>query len=75
VLILAFDYFQAGRHGALTEFYRWTTYTRRAAFGLTAVWVVLGQASPLLLGFVTVDLLGALWTMWALRREAQPNSS
>ena len=74
VLILAFYYFQAGRAGTLTDFYRWTTYTRPAAFGLTALWVLAGQASPLLLGFVIVDLLGALWTIWALRRDGPTRS-
>lgn len=73
VLILAFYYFQAGRLGTMTEFYRWTTYTRPAAFVLAVLWVLLGWASPLLIGFVTMDLLGALWTLWALRRdEAAP---
>ena len=71
VLILAFYYFQAGRLGTMTEFYRWTTYTRPAAFGLAVVWVLVGWAQPLLIGFVVMDLLGALWTLWALRRDAQ----
>lgn len=71
VLILAVYYFLAGRHGAMTDFYRWTTYTRPAAFVLVGVWVLIGWAPLALLGFVTVDLLGALWTLWGLRRNAQ----
>ncbi len=71
LLILAFYYFMAGRHGGMTEFYRWTTYTRSAAFVLSLGLVVSGQAPPVLMSFLLVDVLGALWTFLALRRDAQ----
>jgi hypothetical protein len=69
LLALGFYYFMAGRHGHMTDFYRWTTYTRPAAFLLGMVFVVTHQIKVLLLAFLGVDLLGALWTFLALRRD------
>jgi hypothetical protein len=74
LLILGFYYFMAGRHGGMTDFYRWTTYTRPAAFVIALLLVVTGQAPPLLIAFVMVDVLGAAWTFFALRQDAQARS-
>ncbi len=69
--LLAFYYFQAARAG-LTAFTRWTVIGRLGAgLGLAAL-VLAGQAGPGLLLLGGTDIAAALWTAWALRREAQP---
>jgi hypothetical protein len=67
-LLLAFYYIQAARTG-LTAFYRWTVYTRVAAFFFFTGFALAGLASPVLILLGGVDLVTALWTAWALRRE------
>lgn len=69
LLVVGFYYFMAGRHEAMTPFYRWTIYTRSLAFLVALVLVATGQAPPVLLLLVLVDVLGALWTWLALRRD------
>ena len=69
--LLAFYYFQAARAG-LAGFVRWTVYGRLGAGLGFAALVLAGQAGPGLLGLGLVDVAAALWTAWALRREAQP---
>jgi hypothetical protein len=70
-LLLAFYYFQAARAG-VEALVRWSVPGRVAvALGFAAL-VAAGQAGPMLIGLGLVDLAGALWTAWALRREAQP---
>lgn len=67
--LLAFYYIQAARAG-LTAFFQWTVYARAAVIIFFTVFVLLGWASPPLILFGVVDLLGALWTGWALRQSA-----
>ena len=69
LLYLAFYYFMAGRRGDMSDFYRWTTYTRPTAMLFALVFVLTKQVPPMLLAFVSVDVLGALWTWFALRNE------
>ena len=69
--LLAFYYFQAARSG-VAPLIRWSVLGRiGVALGFAAL-VFTGQAGPSLLGLGLVDAAGALWTAWALRREAQP---
>ncbi len=69
--LLAFYYFQAARSG-VAPLVRWSVPGRiGVALGFAAL-VATGQAGLSLLGLGLVDLAGALWTAWALRREAQP---
>ena len=72
LLYLAFYYFMAGRQGQMTDFYRWTTYTRPTALIFAIIFFVTGQVSWLLIPFVMIDLLGALWTHLALKKDARP---
>jgi hypothetical protein len=72
LLYLAFYYFMAGRQGQMTDFYRWTTYTRPTALMFAIIFFVTGQVSWLLIPFVMIDLLGALWTHLALKKDAGP---
>lgn len=71
VLCLAFYYNQAARRG-LTDFLQWTVYVRCFVFFSFVVFVVLGLVQPPLALFGVIDLLGAAWTLLALR---QPRSA
>ena len=66
LLFLAFYYIQAARKG-MTDFFQWTVYVRSTVIVFFAVFVLLGFASPPLILFGVVDLLGAIWTGLALR--------
>ncbi len=66
VLFLGFYYTQAARK-EMTDFFRWTGYVRSTVIVFFAAFVLLGLASPPLILFGAVDLLGAIWTGLALR--------
>ena len=68
VLCLSFYYVQAARHG-LTTFIRWTVWARAAVIFFFAAFVLLVSAPKALLLFGLVDLLAALWTWLALRKD------
>jgi ABC-type transport system involved in multi-copper enzyme maturation permease subunit len=68
-LVLSFFYIQSAR-GEVEVFFRWTLVTRLAAFLLFPVLVVLDLAEPVLILTGLADLLGAIWTGWALRTGA-----
>jgi hypothetical protein len=50
-------------------FFRATLIARLMFFSGVILFVILGWASPLLILFGLVDLVGAGWTWWALRAE------
>jgi len=66
LLYLGFYYTQAARK-EMTDFFRWTVYTRSTVIVFFAAFVLLGFANPPLIMFGVVDLLGAIWTGLALR--------
>ncbi len=66
VLFLGFYYTQAARK-EMTDFFRWTMYVRSTVIVFFVAFVLLGFASPPLVLFGVVDLLGAIWTGLALR--------
>lgn len=65
---LGFYYIQAARKG-ITDFFRWTVYTRSTVIVFAIAFVLLGFARPPLIMFALIDLLGAIWTGLALRSE------
>jgi hypothetical protein len=67
-LVLAFYYIQAGRAN-LRSFAEWTVPARVTVFLFFTGFVVLGWVGPIMIMLGSVDLLGALWTGWALRTE------
>lgn len=67
--ILAFFSFMAART-ANAEYMRWSVVGRGAVPFFLSAFVLLGWAGPALLPFGFVDLAAALWTHWALRRDA-----
>ena len=66
LLILAYYYVQAARN-ELKSLFRWTVHARSLVVVVFIIFVALGLAKPMLIMFGVVDLLGALWTGWALR--------
>ena len=64
--ILGYYHIRAARSG-LTAFYPWTIHGRAFAVLCIVAFVVLNLAPPMLLLFAAFDLLGGLWTWWALR--------
>ena len=68
LVYLGFYYTQAARK-EMTDFFRWTVYTRSTVIVFFAAFVLLGFARPPLVMFGVIDLLGAIWTGLALRSE------
>lgn len=66
VLFIAFYYIQAARQ-EMTEFIKLTVYPRSFLILFFIAFVLLGLARPALILFGMVDLLGAIWTVLALR--------
>lgn len=67
-LVLAFYYIQAARTN-LHSFAEWTVPARVTVFLFFTGFVLLGWVGPIMIGLGLVDLLGAVWTCWALRAE------
>src|SRR5437667_9456858 len=71
VLCLSFYYVQTARN-ELTIFIRWTVWTRLAVIVFFAAFVLLLSAPKALLLFGLIDLLSAIWTLFALKRDIVP---
>ena len=69
VLCLSFYYVQAARK-ELTIVIRWTVWARVAVIFFFAAFVLLVAAPKALLLFGVVDLLSAIWTWLALKKDA-----
>ncbi len=67
-LVLAYYYIQAGRADD-RGFAGWTVHARIGVFVAFTAFALLGKAGMMMIGLGLVDLLGALWTGWALRNE------
>ena len=68
VLCLSFYYVQAART-ELTSFIRWTIWARLAVIVYFVAFVLLLSAPRALLLFGLVDLVSAVWTLFALRAD------
>jgi hypothetical protein len=68
LLFLGYYYLRLGRDGRYRRFYGWSVQTRLSAVAITALLVILRLVPPLVLAMLAVDGLGALVTLWALRR-------
>ena len=68
LLCLSFYYVQAARN-ELTIFIRWTVWARVAVIFYFAAFVLLVSAPKALLLFGLIDLLSAIWTWLALKRD------
>jgi len=69
VLVLSCYYLLAARAG-LTLFFRWTVLARCAVFAAFLALALLGLAPRSIALLGAVDLVGAIWTMMALRAAA-----
>jgi hypothetical protein len=69
IICLAFFYILAARN-ELTPFIRWTVPARVAVIFYLTAFVILFHAPKALLLFGLVDLLSAMWTFIALKRDA-----
>jgi hypothetical protein len=68
ILCLSFYYIQAARN-ELTIFIRWTVWTRIAVIFYFAAFVLFVSAPKALLLFGLIDLLAAIWTWLALKKD------
>ncbi len=68
LLCLSFYYIQAARN-ELTNFIRWTVFARAAVIFYFAAFVFLVSAPKALLLFGLIDLLAAIWTWLALKKD------
>ncbi|MCK5247137.1 hypothetical protein KAR02_09575 [Candidatus Bipolaricaulota bacterium] len=68
LFLLSYYYIQAARKN-LTDFFRWSVVARASVIVFFAVFVILDLVKPILLLFGGVDLLAAVWTHLALRKE------
>ncbi len=71
LIYLAVYYFVAGRRPAFRALYLATVFTRSSALLIMIIFVLLGMAKPIVIGFTAVDALGALWTALALRADGE----
>jgi len=67
-LVLAYYYILAARAN-LRVFASWTVQARIVVFLFFTGFVLAGWVGPTLIALGAVDLIGALWTGWALRKE------
>jgi len=67
-LVLAFYYISAAR-ADLRTFAQWTIPARIGVFISFTAFVFAGLVGPIMIMLGSVDLLGALWTRWALKAE------
>ena len=68
LLCLSFYYVQTARN-ELTSFMRWTVWTRVGVIFYFAAFVLLVSAPKALLLFGVIDLLSAIWTWLALKKD------
>jgi len=68
MLCLSFYYVQTARN-ELTSFIRWTVWTRTVVILYFAAFVLLVSAPKALLLFGLIDLLSAIWTWLALKKD------
>lgn len=67
-LVLAFYYIQAARAN-VRQFAEWTVPARLGVFIAFTAFVFMGFVGPIMIVLGSADLLGALWTGWALKAE------
>lgn len=69
LICLSFYYIQSARND-LTNFIRWTVLGRAAVIFYLAAFVLLVSAPKAILLFGLIDLLSAIWTWLALKKDA-----
>ena len=69
LIYLAIYYFFTGLRSEFWPFFRITIFTRSSAMLISIIFVILGIAKPIIIAFVTVDVIGAIWTAIALKMD------
>jgi len=69
LLFLSYLSFASSRSGN-AEYMRWSAQIRLTVPLFFVTYVAMGWAPPALLPFAAVDVAGALWTRWALAKDA-----
>ena len=70
IIIIAYYYVRSALdEEGMREFYKWTVHTRASVIIFLIFFVVFRLVSPLIIIFSVIDLAGAIWTFWALRKE------
>jgi hypothetical protein len=69
ITMLGYYYLRAARQDSMTPFYAWSVHARLGLAGAIIVLVITGLAKPAMLGFAVAELVGSLWTAFALRAE------
>ncbi len=76
LVFLAYYYFKTARADKGMEPFFWATvHTRALAIFVLLVFMLLGFAGPLVVVFGLGDFAGAMWTFWALRRDAKDRAT
>jgi hypothetical protein len=68
-------YYLVALRSELRPFIVWSVSLRASVILVFGAFVITGLAPPVLLVFSAIDLIGALWTRSALRREASGHES
>lgn len=67
-ILLGYYYWQSAQE-EVRAFFQWTVYARATVIVFFVGFAVLRLAPPILMLFGFIDLAGAIWTEWALRKE------
>ena len=74
IVLLAYYDVQAARN-EMTDFFRWSVVARASVIVFFAGFVLADLVKPILLLFGGVDLVAAIWTRVALRKDANAESA
>ena len=69
VLILSVYYYKAGKQGDMYPFYKWTVFTRLSTIFFISAFALLGWMPLYFIGFILADVVGAIGTYLALKKE------
>ena len=68
LLLFSYMYFRSALD-EVTQFFHWTVHMRPFIIVFLIVFYLLDLASPIIITFGVIDLVGALWTWWAIRKD------
>ena len=70
LVYLAYYYFRSSlQDKKMNQFFRWTVQARSTVVIIFIIFVLMGIANWILIIIGLIDLTGALWTLWALRKD------
>jgi len=70
LVLLAYYYIHVALdEEGMSKFFIWTFHTRASVIIFMIIFVALQFVSPIILIFGAIDLTGAIWIFWALRKD------